>query len=247
MKIRFNRVISLVMTLALVLLLAIPQGLPVKAAEYKFEEEVVKKTIVNGGTYSIKRLEKRLYYKGNYAVTIAFEYPQLKGDTDNIKAFNKKMLKKANKAISGDLYESLKAAKIASLDDGLDEDIEYFSLTSMNLTYKKGNIYSFMSENRWWAGGVNNVSRSGINYNKRTGEYLKINYFVNGNINAKAVKKLKAKEPELATPENIKYLSNKKEFSYYVKNGKACICMQPYALKQGGDYLILGLIMKEGR
>lgn len=73
-----------------------------------------------------------------------------------------------------------------------------------------------------------------------------LNDVVAGNINEKLVKKLKTNYPELAAfPENIDYVRNKKKFSFYIQNGKAIVCLQPYALVgQGGQYRILGLKLK---
>lgn len=245
MKPYINKSVLFVLIFTLIMSFFAPQSLTVKAAG-SLTETVKTKTIKTGDAYTIKRLQKSFTYNNKQVALIYYEYPQLKGSTSYIKSFNKKMKDKAQSFLVSEQAQYLKGYKESAIELGNQVDELYFYKTTTRLTYKSGNVYSFRTEEDWYAGAINNVSRSGVTFNKKTGKYLKVNDVVAGNINEKLVKKLRTNYPELAAfPENIDYVRNKKKFSFYIQNGKAIVCLQPYALVgQGGQYRILGLKLK---
>ena len=190
--------------------------------------------------YTKKTIDKTEQF-GKVKAVVKYELIQLKGSSPEIKKINKALKKDYKKFMKSDSVEDLKeSAKQAS--DHVSEKTSFYYQSSASVMYNKKGIVSVMVSVYWYAGGVSNTVRYGLNYNVKTGKKLKVNEAC-----GKSIKKIKEKlcksikkefdSDDTAYAEAVKNIKAKKsgQFDFYIKKkGTVMVTFEPYELGYGG-------------
>lgn len=190
---------------------------------------------------------------------VSFQYPKLKGDSNEIAKINK-VLENAMKAFMADdeNVEGIKESTLYYIDNKLFSEYteQLYWKTTCKVTYNKNNIISMHMKEMWYEGGVYNQYDYGYTFNLETGKTLTAIDVIGGKseaVSSKVVSGAKKyfNKNEIALDADLwKNISNTintfdaKEFKFYLKPGKAYICFGSYELNLGTGWQIFSVTSK---
>lgn len=190
---------------------------------------------------SVKYTKQTIDISEKYGKTKAEVYYQtirLDGDSPIIKRINKAIQKDCNNFLYSSYTKNLKGYAESSK-----EKETYYWTAKSSVKYNKKGIVSIVIDTYWWAGGVSNTDRYGLNYSLKTGKRIYLHQACKKSKKAtkkKAYKILKKKGFTKffanSTKKSIKKKKIKK-YNYYIrKNGKIIVTFGPYEIDQGGHF-----------
>ncbi|GAA4654814.1 hypothetical protein GCM10023142_19520 [Anaerocolumna aminovalerica] len=202
------------------------------------------------------RNEKVTYKDGDTVRGIVyFQYPQLEGNSAEIKRINK-VLENAMKAYMKDeKAERLKEYTSIAIDNQgfFNEKEQYYWKTNCKITYNENNIISVHMKERWYAGGVYNQKDYGYTFDLKTGKTLtavdvigKKHKEVTDKVlsSAKAYLKKNYKDSYDVVWKDVSTIIKSydaKDFKFYLTPGKARICFESYELNLGTSYQVFSV------
>ena len=210
---------------------------------------------------SYEMLNKKVTWKDGDIVRgiVSFQYPKLKGDSNEIAKINK-VIENAMKTFmaNDENVEGIKNSTLYYIDNKLfsEDTQQLFWKTTCKVTYNKNNIISMHMKEMWYAGGVYNQYDYGYTFNLKTGKTLTAVDVIGGKpeeVSSKVVssaKKYFIKNEIAPDADSWKTISNTistfdaKELKFYLKPGKAYICFGSYELNLGTGWQIFSVTSK---
>ena len=179
---------------------------------------------------------------GNVKANVYYQKIKFKGSSKAVKKINKAIEKDCNKFLNSSNVDCINNyAKESAVF--FDEKIDIYYCAKASVKYNKKGIVSIKITIDWYAGGVENISVYGLNYNLKTGEKLRLKDICKGSSNSiknKIYKKVeKAVKLRKESPEALNVVQNKKikEYQFYLRKNKAVmVTFEPYELGSGGWY-----------
>lgn len=185
--------------------------------------------------YTKQKIDNSAKY-GKTKAEVYYQLIQLKGDTPVIQKINKAIRKDCNKFLYSSYTERIKEYAKLSKEK---ETCCWEAKTAVK--YNKKGIISIVVDTYWWAGGVSNTDRYGLNYSLKTGKKIYLHQACKKSKKAikkelyRVVKKRVAKHQEdQGALKRIKKKKIKKINFYIKKNGKVYATFRPYELGVGG-------------
>lgn len=175
---------------------------------------------------------------GKTKAEVYYQLIQLKGDTPVIQKINKAIRKDCNKFLYSSYTKRIK--EYANLSK---EKETYCWEAKTAVKYNKKGIISIVVDTYWWAGGVSNTDRYGLNYSLKTGKKIYLHQACKKSKKTTKKKIFKALKKKGYTKFLSKYdkkrLKKKKikKYNFYIrKNGKIITTFGPYEIDQGGHF-----------
>lgn len=192
---------------------------------------------LSSAQYTKQTVDRSTKYKKTKA-EVYYQLVQLKGDSSSIQKINNAIKKDCNKFLDSSNTKSLKGyAKISK------EKETYCWKAKASVKYNKKGIISILVDTYWWAGGVSNTNRYGLNYSLKTGKKIYIHQACKKSKKATKKKIFKALKKKGYTKFLSKYAKKKlkkkkvKKYNFYIrKNGKIITTFGPYEIEQGGHF-----------
>lgn len=190
---------------------------------------------LSSAQYTKQTVDRSTEYKKTKA-EVYYQLVQLKGDSTAIQKINKAIRKDCIKFLDSSNTKSLKGyAKISK------EKETYCWKAKASVKYNKKGIISILVDTYWWAGGVSNTNRYGLNYSLKTGKKIYLHQACKKSKKAtkkklyRAVKKRVAKQQEDQGALKVIKKKKIKKINFYIKkNGKVYATFGPYELGMGG-------------
>lgn len=190
---------------------------------------------LSSAQYTKQTIDRSTKYKKTKA-EVYYQLVQLKGDSTAIQKINKAIRKDCSKFLDSSNTKSLKGyAKISK------EKETYCWKAKTSVKYNKKGIISILVDTYWWAGGVSNTNRYGLNYSLKTGKKIYLHQACKKSKKAikkklyRAVKKRVAKQQEDQGALKVIKKKKIKKINFYIKkNGKVYATFGPYELGMGG-------------